>query len=72
MGSKGNKSDQLLSFDPISDPCAGGLICTLLDNVTADKRMYSATVDFYELSRTACSNLKIRCAQRARQHRRIL
>jgi len=62
----------LLSFDPISDPCAGGLICALLDDVTADKRMYSAAVDFYELSSTACSNLKIRYVECAPQHRHML
>jgi len=46
-------------FDPNLDPNVNALLCTALDDGTADKRMNSASMDFYELSCIACSNLKI-------------
>jgi hypothetical protein len=64
MISNSDKNVRLLQLDPIPDPCADGLLCTAMDDETADKRMNSAVLDFYELSCTASSNLKIRFSER--------
>jgi hypothetical protein len=52
-----------LLLDPISDPCAGGVLRTALDDESADRRMNSVRADGFELSCTARSNLKIRCRE---------